>query len=153
MGMDAVCRLGHGFFEQIERLHRMICMQKMFLKLNPAEMMMLIQVERCLEENPKGQGVKPSQLTAGGMLSKPAVSKMLGNLEEKGYLMRTASKGDRRVVYVNLTKLGTERLKEEREYRDQKIRNIINSMGRENMEMLSELMEGFLACVKKELAK
>ncbi|MCI8506109.1 MAG: MarR family transcriptional regulator [Lachnospiraceae bacterium] len=140
---------GGRFFEQINRLHRLVCMEDMVLRLNPGEMMMLMQVECFLEEHPESPGVKPSELTMDGYISKPAVSKMIGTLEEKGYLMRTASRQDRRVVYVNLTELGRKNLEAERNYRDEAVRQITERMGGEDMERLLELTEKFILCAKE----
>ena len=140
---------GGRFFEQISRLHRLVCMEDMVLKLNPGEMMMLMQVECFLEEHPECPGVKPSELTMDGYISKPAVSKMIGTLEEKGYLMRTASRRDRRVVYVNLTELGRKNLEAERKYRDEAVRQITEHMGGEDMKRLLELTEQFILCAKE----
>ncbi len=144
---------GGRFFEQISRIHRLICMQDMVLKLNPGEMMMLMQVECFLEKHPECPGVKPSELTMDGYISKPAVSKMIGTLEEKGYLFRRASRQDRRVVYVNLTEAGRRNLEAERNYRDRAVRQIEERMGGENMEHLLELTEQFIHCAEEVFRK
>ncbi|MCI8465999.1 MAG: MarR family transcriptional regulator [Lachnospiraceae bacterium] len=140
---------GGRFFEQINRLHRLVCAQDMVLRLNPGELMMLIQVEYFLEKHPESPGVKPSELTMDGYISKPAVSKMIGTLEEKGFLVRTVSSQDRRVVYINLTETGRKNLEAERRYRDEAVSQIAERMGGENMEQLLELTERFILCAEE----
>ncbi len=142
---------GHRFFGRIEQLHRMLCTQGMSLKLNPGELIMLLQIERFLELHPDCPGPTPSQLTMEGHISKPAVSKMIGTLEEKGYLIRTASRQDRRVVYINLTELGKKNLETERKHRDEDMERIVKRMGAERMEQLFGLLDELVLCAREEL--
>lgn len=153
MERDTARGLHRIFFEQINRLHRMFCMQGIFLKMNPGELMMLVRVDRFLALHPGCPGVKPSELTLDGWVSKPAVSKMIGTLEEKGYLIRTASRKDRRVVYVNLTELGRKNLEAERKHRDEDMDRIVKRMGKEKMERLLELLDEFVFCAGAEMSR
>ncbi|MCD2491208.1 MarR family transcriptional regulator [Lacrimispora sp. NSJ-141] len=152
-GEESVAQMGRMFFEQIERFHRFSCLQEMSLKLKPSEMMMMIHVDRMAEISAHEEGAKPSDLTGGGFISKPAVSRMLGNLEEKGYLERTASKHDRRVVFVKLTELGRRCLEEERRYRDQMAEQIFERMGQEKMMMLLNLSEELFDYAEEEVER
>lgn len=148
---ESMARLGRRFFEQIERFHRFSCRQEMSLNLNPGEMMMLTMVERMMNDSSEPSGVKPSELTGGGFISKPAVSRMIGNLEEKGYLSRKMSRTDRRVVYVQLTKLGQRMLEEERNHREHMVEQVFSRMGEEKMKQLLALTGELTDYAREEL--
>ena len=82
----------------------------------PGEYMMLnaiYQKIQCIsQKNMEVPGVKVSELSEKLHSSKPATSKMLKNLEDKGYILRITDTKDRRVVYINLTESGTAIIKE-----------------------------------------
>ena len=61
-----------------------------------------------LNPNPDTErpGVKITELGAASGVSKPAVSQILNQLEDKGLVERISAKSDRRVVYVRLTQAG-----------------------------------------------
>lgn len=77
----------------------------------PAEFMMLNAIKQkiiCInEKNSDEPGVKVSDLSEELHSTMPATSKMLKNLEDKGYILRITDTKDRRVVYINLTESGT----------------------------------------------
>lgn len=89
-------------------------------------------------------GVKISDLSEMIHSTKPATSKMLNILEEKGYIERIADKKDRRVVYVRLSNEGekiiTDAFKQMYEFAD----NTISRMGESDAKELIRLMNVFL---------
>ncbi|MNO42332.1 Transcriptional repressor MprA [compost metagenome] len=52
------------------------------------------------------QGVMISRLSDLLQISRPTATQMVNSLEEKGYVVRTTSDTDRRVVYIGLTNKG-----------------------------------------------
>lgn len=54
----------------------------------------------------RGQDVTPSDIAKELMLTLGTVTTSLNKLEKKGYVLRTRSSQDRRVVYLSLTKKG-----------------------------------------------
>lgn len=84
-------------------------------------------------------GMKTSELTKNLCITKPATSKMLNVLEDKGYIERTSSKCDRRVVYVRLTKEGEEFLEEENKKFENFTYRVMEKMGEEDTENLIRL--------------
>lgn len=52
------------------------------------------------------QGVMISRLSDLLQISRPTATQMVNSLEEKGYVVRTTSETDRRVVYIGLTNKG-----------------------------------------------
>lgn len=82
----------------------------------PAEFMMLNAIKQriicIMEKNSDEPGVKISDLCEELHSTMPATSKMLKNLEDKGYIIRITDTKDRRVVYINLTESGTAIIKD-----------------------------------------
>ena len=57
-----------------------------------------------MNEEKDSLGVKTSDISNCMFMKKPATSKMLNNLEDKGYIIRLSDKKDRRITYIDLTK-------------------------------------------------
>ena len=86
-------------------------------------------------------GIKTSDLTKNLCITKPATSKALNSLEEKGYIQRSSNKTDRRVVYVKLTEEGKLYLEEQ----NIKFKNftckVVEKMGEEDTDNLIRLFD------------
>ena len=95
-------------------------------------------------------GIKTSDLTSKLCITKPATSKMLNILEEKGYVERYSNKSDRRVVYVRLTEEGELFLKEQNRKFEDFTCKVIEKMGEEDTDNLIRLF-GRLYDVIEEL--
>ncbi len=85
-------------------------------------------------EEDKGFSITPSDLSNSLKSSKPATSRMLNLVEDKGFIVRTSKKNDRRIVYIQLTELGLKVLDEEVERFKILIEKVINKMGKEDMD-------------------
>ena len=72
------------------------------------------------------KGVKASDLSKFLSITKPAISKLINTLEEKGFVERITDKSDRRVVYINITKNGEQILAEETKMFEEFTHRIIN---------------------------
>ena len=70
-----------------------------------------------------------SDLCQSAEVSKPAISRALRDLEEKGYIERINSKRDRRNVYVYLTELGENVLHRQKEVMDRRTNRFIEKLG------------------------
>ncbi len=86
-------------------------------------------------------GVTVSRISERMMHSKPATSKMLRILEEKGEIARIASKKDRRTVYIALTELGKQREQKLQEQLDHFNNQIFERLGEERSTQLFEIMD------------
>ena len=114
-----------------------------------SEFCMLIAIhEYC--ENTGEIGIKPSVLTEILGSSISAVSKQLKAVEEKGYIERSYSKKDKRVVYISLTQKGIELLKKAKKERNSDIETIIRKLGKEKTEFLIEILEEISAIMDEE---
>lgn len=85
-------------------------------------------------EEDKGFSITSSDLSNSLKNSKPATSRMLNLVEDKGFIVRTSKKNDRRIVYIQLTELGLKVLDEEVERFKILIEKVINKMGKEDMD-------------------
>ena len=75
------------------------------------------------------KGVKASDLSKFLSITKPAISKLINTLEEKGFVERITDKSDRRVVYVNLTDSGEEILTKENKMFEEFTQKVVEKMG------------------------
>ena len=80
--------------------------------------------------------VKSSDLSDYLGASRPAISRMLNMVEEKGYLSRSYFKKDRRVTYIELTELGKAVLEEEKQEYIRITQTIADQMETEELEHL-----------------
>lgn len=91
------------------------------------------------KDNEKYHGIKTSDLTKKLCITKPATSKILNSLEEKGYIERSSNKEDRRIVYVKLTEKGTLYLQEQNIKFKKFTYKVIEKMGEEDIDNLIRL--------------
>lgn len=91
-------------------------------------------------ENEDSIGVKTSDIGNCLFMKKPATSKMLNILEDKGYINRFSNKRDRRVTYVDLTDKGVDLLEKHHEQMIECTNQIIEKMGKEDVEELIRLL-------------
>lgn len=95
--------------------------------------------------------VKISDLTRAMSTSKSATSKMLKNLEEKGYIIRIDDKKDKRIVYIELTSLGEETLEKERVKMSGLLNRVLEKVGKDNADQLLALLEKFYSTMEEEM--
>lgn len=87
------------------------------------------------------KGVKSSDLSKFLSITKPAVSKLINILEDKGFVNRIADKSDRRVVYINITKDGEQILAEETKMFKEFTNRIVEKMGEEDTDEMIRLFK------------
>ncbi|WP_195251144.1 MarR family winged helix-turn-helix transcriptional regulator [Romboutsia sp. 1001713B170207_170306_H8] len=124
----------------------------------PNREFMLLKAINCLKDhnNSNGQffkGVKASDLSKYSMITKPAISKLINTLEEKGFVERVADKSDRRVVYVNLTNSGEEILIKENQMFEEFTQKVVEKMGEKDTDEMIRLfkkMYDSIVEIKKE---
>jgi DNA-binding MarR family transcriptional regulator len=113
--------------------------------LYPGEYMMLRIIYNSMEEKRKngidGPGLKVGDL--GDMMhsTKPATSKMLKNVEDKGYIERVIDSNDRRVVYVKLSQEGEAIIKHSLDTMLEFADNTIQKLGEEDAKELIRIMK------------
>ena len=101
----------------------------------------LMQLNRKKSENDK---VSTSELSQTLMVSKSAISQMLNNLEERGFLQRTTDKSDRRKAFVNLTAAGTAVLDDSIKALHEKFSLVFSKLGHDKTNLFLSLFEELL---------
>lgn len=112
------------------------------------ELTMLIAISRMEKE--KGY-VLPSELRTAMHLSRPAVSRMLHNLEDKGYLRRRVSDSDHRFVRVEITNQGKEKMNTAIERCTDILKKVKERMGEEDMEHFLDYNKKFCRILSEEV--
>lgn len=83
--------------------------------------------------------------------TKPATSKMLKALEDKGYIERISDKKDRRVVYIQLSAAGEKIIKESFHIMHAFADRTIKRMGEEDAKDFINLLNKFYDAVYEEM--
>ncbi len=94
-------------YEEIyQSLHKMksIRLDALFDGLTHHEFIIMQIIEKKMREN--GKGIYVSEIADYMNVSTPAISRKLGMLEEKGFIIRNTDEEDRRNTYVCLTDKG-----------------------------------------------
>lgn len=86
-------------------------------------------------------GLKASEISKQLKTTKPATSKMLNILEEKGYIERINNKVDRRAVYVNITKEGVLVLEKQKNNNLKLFTKILQRIGEDDIKNIIMLMK------------
>ena len=101
--MDRENELYEAIFKS---LHKMKCIRldALFDGLTQYEFIILQIIEKKTREN--GKGIYVSEIADYMNVSTPAISRKLGILEEKEFIIRNTDEKDRRNIYVSLTDKG-----------------------------------------------
>lgn len=142
--MNLVKEKSKKFLHSISMIKKLAHKHKRSQYFHPGEMMMMKTILANCEENKFDEnyyGMKTSELTKVLCITKPATSKMLNTLEEKGYIERTSNKSDRRVVYVKITEEGHKFLKDQNKEFEKFTCKVVEKMGEEDTDNLIYLLD------------
>jgi len=133
-------------YQILQKFHKTGLSRKITGGMPHSEIMMLKKIKlNCYET----EGVTISTLSKLLEVSKSAVSQMVNNLEDKGYIERINTKNDRRLVYVRLTVSGEQCLAKELQSLLQKMDEMFDGMGEEETEDLLRLLEKLYSIVSE----
>ena len=138
------------FFDTMGSL-RKLNISAMLPEINRGDFGILRMIDYC-NRNCTGQGAKVSDIVRCIKLPAPAVSRSLGTLERKGFIVRSVDQSDRRNTYVELTEAGHETLKETEAIMNEFADAVFGQMGEENMRRLNAFLREFLEAAEKEIA-
>lgn len=145
----------HDFLLIINNLRKLTNKHHHKDMVHQGEFMMLGAINNCLEEKKENNinepGVKVSELSCTVHSTKPATSKMLRALEEKGYIERISDDKDRRVVYIRLSADGEKKLKEAFNRMHHFADRTIKRLGEEDAKELIRMLKKFYEAVDEEL--
>lgn len=148
--------MGHELFVIMTKISKIIKKNHPTAKIHPGEFMMLGTIHGCSikarELDKNSAGISVGELTDKIHATKPAASKMLGSIEDKGYIKRAISPTDRRVVYISLTELGQSIIDEAYSSMHELTDNIVKRMGEEDsVELLSLMYKLYdVICIEME---
>ena len=114
------------------------------------ELTMLLVISNIEEEKDRSY-VLPSEIKNVMRLSRPAVSRMLHNLESKGYLVRKISDSDHRYVRVEITGLGREKMAAALKRCTEILKRVKGKMGQEDMGRFLEYNRKFCMILSEEI--
>lgn len=124
--------LSQLFDDALVRMRNTIIKFQPMKEISLGEFTLLKAIKDNGEEN-NGFSITPSDLSNSLKSSKPATSRMLNLVEDKGFIIRRSEKSDRRIVYIQLTEAGIKVLDEEVERFKILIEKVMNKMGKEDM--------------------
>ncbi|MDD7210492.1 MAG: winged helix DNA-binding protein [Lachnospiraceae bacterium] len=114
----------------------------------PAELTTLFTLKKLLL---KKAFVIPSDIGKALRLSRPAVSRMLHNLQKKGYLTMKNREEDQRYVMVEFTEKGEELIRKQSEKCCRVLRKVEERMGTEDMQKLLYYYSEFCTILAEEI--
>lgn len=134
--------INKAFFDVIMRLKRQSHANIKLKDLYASELITLRIIYKLKNiENKNNIGVKVSDIGNCLFMKKPATSKMLNTLEDKGYINRLYDKKDRRVTYIDLTQKGIDILEKHHNEMIDYTNLVIEKLGEEDIKTLVVLLE------------
>lgn len=109
-------------------------------RFNNSEMRM---IEEILLAGEAGERVISTQLARSLEVTRSAVSQMVNKLANEGIVQRVPDKVDRKIAYIELTDEALDIYRKERKAYCATLDKVIDRMGKENFEKMSELIEQF----------
>lgn len=114
----------------------------------------LKMIDLCNRNCEKEQGgVKVSSIARCMQLPVSAVSRSLRTLEEKGCILRSVNRDDRRNIYVEVTDTGRELLKEVEEILSDFADAVFGQLGEDTIEQLNQYLCRLFQTAKEELER
>ena len=144
----AVC--ADDYKELIVQMRKSSLLFQQMSRIPLGELSMLLAISRLSKELGK---VKVSSLGNAMKLSRPAVSRMLHNLEKKGYVQMKNSDEDQRYVFVYTTEKGTALLQNELNYGYRIMEKVRKRMGNDCMQGFLHYSNEFHRILSEELLK
>ena len=121
---------------------------KQLCELPPGELALMIILTKWTESH---RQIRPSELGQEMRLSRPAVSRMLRSLKEKGFLESSIQADDHRYVKVSITERGKTNLNDALKQCKGILNRVISRMGSEDMKQMLGYNDRFLTYLAEEL--
>lgn len=103
------------------------------------------------KESDQQSEIRISDIVKHLKIPAPAVSRTMNSLEERGFIIRTVNKKDRRNISVSLTEQGAARLAEAEQILEEFQESVFGSMGTENMHRLIKYFQKLQEVMEKEI--
>jgi DNA-binding MarR family transcriptional regulator len=135
----------------VRRLHLAI-RQRLHAELQAAGHVDLTAAHMYVFQSPGPDGVRPTELAARTNMTKQAMNHLLAGLEGREYLLRVPSPNDGRGTVLRLTNRGREVERIMHEGANRMERDWANSLGRERVEELRQVIRDLDALSTEETA-
>ncbi|MGT2803230.1 DNA-binding transcriptional regulator, MarR family [Streptococcus henryi] len=119
----------------VDIFNRVVVIEEMSLKSSQFNDVSIKEMHT-IEIIGRGTNVTPSDIARELMLTLGTVTTSLNKLEAKGYIERTRSKHDRRVVHLTLTKKGRLLNRLHSKFHKSMVNHIVEGMPEEDVEVL-----------------
>lgn len=96
----------------------------------------------------QGKAMSVSDISASYKVSKPAISRMLKDCEQKGYVVRTSPSEDKRRSVLFITQLGLDSLKKAHEDVKEASLYFMEMIGKEDVETLKRIIRKLITCIE-----
>lgn len=137
-----------GSFQQFRRVMKG---PPSFSDLKGSEMGLLFQIKNaCSGEQ---EGMKVSELSNRMHVTSPSITQLVTALEERGLVMRTMDREDRRSVKVSLTEKGDQITKKAEEHLTAMLAGLVDHLGPEKSEKLAEILNDVFAYFQQGINK
>ena len=115
-----------------------------------SEFFMLSNIESDIRNN---GSTKVSDIAKRMKMTSAAASKTIGELEDKGLIIKKVNQEDKRQAYIELTESGAKELTEIKKTAISFSDAVIKKFGRENADKMMELIEQFYNITAEEIDK
>lgn len=141
--------------EIIAVIHRFkkISMDSMFPEISKGEFWVLKMIHVTSMKNEEGKGVYVSSIAKHLKVTPSAISRMLKGLEQKELIERSVDRNDRRNTCVFLTEKGDILRKKVETEMSAFSKDVIESMGEEDAQMLLKLFNKMVDIMEEEIKK
>lgn len=152
-GVTMVDSRSHELLVVMSKIIRLFKRYHPIHQVHPGEYMMLGAIHGCINEsnNTGIEAISVGELSKKIHATKPAVSKMLNSLEEKGYIERITNQSDRRKVFITLTDNGKTIIDNASRMMYDFMESTMKKMGEEDAQALLDLMIKFYNVMSLEV--
>ncbi len=119
--------------------------------LTHGEFAILKAVSCCGNGKCQESEIRISDIVSHLKIPAPAVSRTMNALEERGFIIRSVHKKDRRNISVSLTKQGAERLAQAEQILEEFQEAVFGSMGIANMNLLIQYLQELQEVMAREI--
>ncbi len=144
----------HTFFKTIKQISQDVGLKSAEMQALMAIAHFHIEKDRIDEKNAVkkeliSRPVSIKELVTALELSHPATSQKISALEEQGFIERTFDKNDKRIICVNLTKKGIDKVESTKKSIDNILKNALREFGSENTQQFIHLINEFCTVINR----
>ncbi|MBQ1407385.1 MAG: MarR family transcriptional regulator [Eubacterium sp.] len=142
----------HARFFAVLDAFRHVEIWKLTPELNHGETHCMKAISNCMGKS-GGESVRVSDIVKVSEMPAPAVSRMLGRLEERGLITRSFDPCDRRNTLVEFTERGRSVFREADDTLNQFAHSVLSKMDEEKVVAIIEGMTEFMEISRNEIAQ